>query len=171
MLAEIEECIALKIGRTDYPFSKDIYIRIEDQDIYLLVHANLEEYHIHSNEPSWHSSCYRRSLEAYLFFIHVYVQNHGGKVHLDVKYAHKIPSMEALFINAAREKENQEWLDEEEYFLLIYRIRNLIRLYPWIVLSDSLELQVQELNCLLKKRNFFSKVTGNQFLDETALSE
>lgn len=171
-MKEMEELIAHKTGKKEYPFSKDIHIRKEKQDIYLSVDVNVEEFHIHRDEPSWHSACYARSLEAYLFFLHGYVQNYGGIVHLDVKYAHKIPSMEELFTDEGKKvRKNQEGIDEEEYFLLIYRISNLVRLYSWIALSDRLERQVQEINSLLKKRNFFSKVTGNHLLDETAFSE
>lgn len=171
-IKEMEKLIAYRIGKKEYPFSKDIHIQKEKQDIYLSVDVNVEEFHIHRDEPSWHSACYARSLEAYLFFFHGYVQNHGGTVHLDVKYAHKIPSMEVLFRDAGKTaRKNQERIDEEEYFLLIYRISNLVRLYPWIFLSDKLEHQVQEINILLKMRDFFAKVTGNQLLDETAFSE
>lgn len=171
-IKEMEKLIAQRIGKKEYPFSKDIHIKKEKKDIYLSVDVNVEEFHIHRDEPSWHSACYARSLEAYLFFFHGYVQNRGGTVHLDVKYAHKIPSMEVLFADAGKKaRKNQEGIDEEEYFLLIYRISNLVRLYTWIVLSDRLELQVKELNCLLKKRNFFAKVTGKHLLYESAFSE
>lgn len=66
-MKEMEELIAHKIGKNMYPFSKDIHIRKEKQDIYLSVDVNVQEFHIHFEEPSWHSACYARSLEAYFF--------------------------------------------------------------------------------------------------------
>lgn len=171
-MKEMEELIAHKIGKNMYPFSKDIHIRKEKQDIYLSVDVNVQEFHIHFEEPSWHSACYARSLEAYLFFLHGYIQKHGGTVHLDVVYEHKVPNMENLFTDIKKElSKKQERVDEEQYFLLIYRIRNLIRLYPWIKLSKMLERQVQEINSLIKKKNFLVKVTGKHLLDEMAFLE
>ena len=77
-----------------------------------------------------------------------------------------------LFIEKYKKQlKNQEGIDETEYFLLIYRIRNLIRLFPWIKLSEKLECQVQELEHLLKMKNFYSKVTGNNLISENAFSE
>lgn len=153
-LKEMEELIGDRIGKKEYSFSKDIHIYKKRKDIYLSVDVNLEEFHIRPAEPSWHSACYTRSLETYLFFLHEYIQNHDGIVHLDVVYAHKLPN-----------------LDEQEYFLLIYRIRNLVRLYSWIKLSNKLECQVQAINRLLKEDKFFSKITGNNLLSETTMLE
>lgn len=171
-MKEMEELIAHGIGKKEYLFSKDVYIRKNKQDIYLTIDVNLEEYHIHYDEPSWHSACYSRSLEAYLFFLHEFIQKQEGIVQLDIAYAHKVPNMEELFIGKNKKHlKNQEWVDEQEYFLLIYRIRNLVRMFSWIKLSDKLEVQVQELEQLLKKKNFYSKVTGNHLLCENIFSE
>lgn len=151
---EMEDLIGDRIGKKEYSFSKDIHIRKKQKDIYLSVDINLEEFHIRPDEPSWHSVCYTRSLEAYLFFLHGYIQNQEGIVYLDVVYAHKVPN-----------------LDNQEYFLLIYRIRNLVRLYSWIKLSNRLECQVREMNSLLKEKQTLSKITGNNLLGETTMLE
>ena len=132
----------------------------------------MQEYHIHYDEPSWHSYCYERSLEAYLLFFHEYIQKQEGTVYLEVKYTHKVPHMNELFIGKDKKHlKNQEGVDEQEYFLLIYRIRNLVRMFSWIKLSDKLEVQVQELDQLLKKKNFYSKVTGNHLMCEKIFLE
>lgn len=171
-MKEMEELIAHGIGKKEYLFSKDVYIRKNKQNIYLTIDVNLEEYHIHYDEPSWQSACYSRSLEAYLFFFHEFIQKQEGIVQLDIVYAHKVPNMEELFIGKNKKHlKNQEWVDEQEYFLLIYRIRNLVRMFSWIKLSDKLDVQVQELEELLKKKNFYSKVTGNHLLCENIFSE
>lgn len=44
-------------------------------------------------------------------------------------------------------------------------------MFSWIKLSDKLEVQVQELEQLLKKKNFYSKVTGNHLLCENIFLE
>ena len=107
-----------------------------------------------------------------MFFLHEFIQKQEGIVQLDIVYAHKVPNMEELFIGKDKKYlKNQEWVDEQEYFLLIYRIRNLVRLFSWIKLSDKLEVQVQELELLLKKKNFYSKVTGNHMLCENIFLE
>jgi len=169
---EIEELIAQRLGKNEYLFPKDVYVRKDKQNIYLTIEANLEEYHIHYDEPSWHSYCYGRSLEAYLLFLHGYIQKQEGTVYLEIKYIHKVPHMDELFIRKDKKHlRNQEWVDEQEYFLLIYRIRNMVRVFSWIKLSDKLEVQVQELEQLLKKKNFYSKVTGNHLLCENIFLE
>lgn len=171
-MENMEELIAGKLGKKEYRFPKDIYIRKDKQDIYLAIDVNLQEYHIHCDEPSWHSYCYGRSLEAYLFLLHGYIQQQEGIVYLEIKYTHRVPNMNELF--AKKEKkgiQNQEGIDEQEYFLLIYRIRNLVRLFSWIKLSERLEAQVQELEYLLKEKNLYSKVTGNYLLSENSLVE
>lgn len=171
-LKDMEEFIAQKIGKSMYPFSKDVHIRKEKQDIYLSVDVNIGEVHIHYEEPSWHTACYARSLEAYLFFFHGYIQKHAAVVHLDIVYEHKVPSLEHIFADRDKKSpENQERIDEEQYFLLIYRIRNLIRLYSWIHLSERLECQIREINNLLQEQNFLVKVTDKYPLDEMAFSE
>ena len=171
-MEKMEELIAGRLGKKEYRFPKDIYIRKEKQDIYLVIDVNLQEYHIHYDEPSWHSYCYERSLEAYLLFFHEYIQKQEGTVYLEVKYTHKVPHMNELFIGKDKKHlKNQEGVDEQEYFLLIYRIRNLVRMFSWIKLSDKLEVQVQELDQLLKKKNFYSKVTGNHLLCENIFLE
>ena len=171
-MKEMEEHIAFEIGKKEYSLSKDIHIRKVKRDIYLLVNVNLEEFRLHREEPSWHSACYARSPEAYLFFLHRYIQKLEGMVYLDIVYAHEMPNPEDLFTDVGKkDRRKQEWIDKEEYFLLMYRIRNLVRLYPWIKLSDKLECQVQAINGLLKKKNFYAKVTGKHLLDERAFSE
>ena len=167
-----KEQIAHRYGRKEYLFSKDIDIQKDNQDIYLAIDVNLEEYHIHYDEPIWHSACYGRSLEAYLIFLYRCIQKQEGIVHLDVRYAHKVPGMEELFIKKYKKQvKNQETIDEQEYFLLIYRIRNLFRMFTWIKLSEKLEAQVQELEDLLKVKSFYAKVTGNNLISENAFSE
>ena len=171
-MEKMEELIAGRLGKKEYRFPKDVYIRKDKQDIYLTIDVNLEEYHIHYDEPSWHSACYGRSLEAYLFFLHGYIQKQEGVVYLDVRYAHKVPNMAELFMEKCKKQlKNQEMIDEQEYFLLTYRIRNLVGLFSWIKLSEKLECQVQELEDFLKKKNFYSKVTGNHLLCENIFLE
>ena len=171
-MKEMEELIAHGIGKKEYLFSQDVCIRKNKQGIYFVIDVNLQEYHIHYDEPSWHSYCYGRSLEAYLLFFHGYIQKQEGTVYLEVKYTHKVPHMDELFIGKDKKHlKNQEWVDEQEYFLLIYRIRNLVRMFSWIKLSDKLDVQVQELEQLLKKKNFYSKVTGNHLLCENIFLE
>lgn len=168
----MEELIAQKLGKKEYLFPKDVYIRKNKQNIYLTIDVNLQEYHIHYDEPSWHSYCSGRSLEAYLLFLQGYIQKQEGIVHLEIKYTHKVPHMEELFTGKNKKHlKNQEGVDEQEYFLLIYRIRNLVRMFSWIKLSDKLEVQVQELEQLLKEINFYSKVTGNHLLCENIFLE
>ena len=175
---DLEQILADKIGKKIYEFPKDIHVRKENQDIELIVDVNVEEYHILYEEPTWHSACFGRSLEAYLFFLHGYVQKQGGMVHLDLKFAHEIPQMERLFKYLGKKRKGPkdpndlyERIDGEEYFLLIYRIRNMARLYSWIVLSDFVKSLVQELKDVLECERFFVKLADNYAQDENSLSQ
>lgn len=171
-MENMEELIAGRLGKKEYRFSKDVSIRKVKQDIYLTMDVNLEEYHIHYDEPSWHSACYGRSLEAYLCFLYEYIQKQKGVVYLDVNYAHKIPDMTELFIEKYKNRLTaQEGIDETEYFLLIYRIRNLVRLFSWIKMSKKLECQIQQLEGLLKVKSFYSKITENNLISKNSFSE
>lgn len=175
---DLEQILADKIGKKIYEFPKDIHVRKENQDIELIVDVNMEEFHILYEEPTWHSACYGRSLEAYLFFLHGYVRQDGGVVYLDLNFAHEIPQMEGLFMHLGKKSKGQknlsdlyERIDKEEYFLLLYRIRNMARLYSWIVLGEPLETLVQEFNSLLESKNFFAKLADNYAQDENSLSQ
>ena len=171
-MERMEEQIAHRYGRKKYLFSKDIDIQKDKQDIYLTIDVNLESYHVHYNEPSWHNACYGRSLEAYFILLNQCIQKREGAIYLDVKYAHRVPNMTELFKKKCKnQSKNQEIIDEQEYFLLIYRIRNFARLFSWIKLSEKLEAQVQELNDFLKIKNFYSKITGNNLISEKSFPE
>lgn len=171
-MENMEELIAGRLGKKEYRFSKDVSIRKVKQDIYLTMDVNLEEYHIHYDEPIWHSACYGRSLEAYLCFLYECIQKQKGVVYIDVNYAHTVPDMTELFIEKYKNRLTaQEGIDETEYFLLIYRIRNLVRLFSWIKISKKLECQIQQLEDLLKVKSFYSKITENNLISENSFSE